>query len=150
MSHRGGRFGYIWRTSLYLTAKGDLVAFMRTGNHQGKPAIARSTDGGKSFGPWVDMGFVAEPLQATRVGEKGVLLSYGYRRPPYGIRARLLNADCSDFASAPEVILCDDGGGVDLGYPWSIELPDGKFLVCYYFNQVNGPRHIAGTIVDVR
>ncbi|WP_316814385.1 hypothetical protein [Pedobacter heparinus] len=47
-----------------------------------------------------------------------VLLTYGYRHQPYGIRAKILNAECTDFKTAVEVVLRTDGGGGDLGYPW--------------------------------
>jgi hypothetical protein len=137
-------------TSLLWTAKGELVAFLRSGNRGGRPAVARSTDGGKSFGPWTDAGFVGEPLHALDLGDKGVLLTYGYRKPPYGIRARLLNSDCTDFATAQEIVLREDGGGADLGYPWSVRLDEKRVLVAYYFNQANGTRHIAGSIVEIR
>jgi len=110
---------------------------MRTGNHQGKPAIARSTDGGKSFGPWVDMGFVdRNRCRRLRVGEERCpVVSYGYRRPPYGIRARLLNADCSDFASAPRSYFyaMTEAGWIWVTR-WSIETPGRQnSWLCYYF-----------------
>src|SRR6185437_5939888 len=41
-------------TSMYQTPKGDLVAFMRTGNFNDHATIARSSDSGKSFQPWQD------------------------------------------------------------------------------------------------
>ena len=44
-------------------------------------------------------------------------------------------------------MLREDGGNGDLGYPWATMLPDGRVLVCYYFNKENGTRHIAGTIL---
>ncbi len=135
-------------TSLYQTLKGDLVAFLRTENLDDHTAVARSTDGGKSF-KWEDAGFKGHPHHAVRLPDDRVLLVYGYRHAPYGVRARVLNAECTDAATAPEVVLRDDGGNVDLGYPWATALPDGKVLVVYYFNKADGTRHIAGTVVKV-
>jgi hypothetical protein len=77
------------------------------------------------------------------------LLTYGYRHAPFGIRARILNAECTDFATAPEMVLRDDGGTTDLGYPWSVKLNDGQVLVVYYFNVGTGIQHIAGTILQI-
>ena len=136
-------------TSLYETSKGDLVAFMRTADFEDHTVVARSTDGGKSFEPWEDSGFQGHPHYALGLPGKGVFLVYGYRHKPYGIRARLLNAECTDFATAKEVVLRDDGGSGDLGYPWATVLPDGRILAVYYFNKANGTRHIAGTILTV-
>ncbi len=136
-------------TSIYETPKGDLVAFLRTADLDDQACIARSTDGGKSFGAWQKMGFQGHPLHAFRLPDKRVLLTYGYRHQPLGVRTRILNAECSDFATAPEMILRDDGGSTDLGYPWAVQLDEKRVLVSYYFNVGNGPRHIAGTILAI-
>ena len=135
-------------TSLYETPKGDLVAFMRTADFNDHTVIARSTDHGKSFHPWQDAGWQGHPHYALRLPDKRVLLVYGYRHAPYGIRARILDEECTDFAAAPEFILRDDGGNGDLGYPWASLLTKNRALVVYYFNQKGGTRHIAGTVVE--
>ncbi len=136
-------------TSLYETPRGDLVAFLRTAGLDDAACLARSTDGGKTFQPWERMGFKGHPMQAMRLPDQRVLLVYGYRHPPYGIRARVLNAECTDYATAPEFVLRDDGGTTDLGYPWSVTIDDRRVLVVYYFNRADGPRHIAGTILEI-
>src|SRR5690606_26038836 len=89
-------------TSIYETPKGDLVAFIRTAGLDDQACNTRSTDGGKSFGPWQSMGFQVHPLQATSLPDDRVLLVYSYRHKPYGIRARILNAECTDYATAEE------------------------------------------------
>ena len=136
-------------TSVYETPKGDIVAFLRTADFEDQACIARSTDGGKTFAKWQSMGFKGHPLQAMRLPDNRVLLVYGYRHKPYGIRARILNAECTDYATAPEIILREDGGTTDLGYPWSVQLDGRRVLVAYYYNIDNGPRHIAGTILEI-
>ena len=134
--------------SIHETPRGDLVAFLRTANFDDQACIARSSDGGKTF-QWQGMGFKGHPLQALRLPDNRVLLAYGYRHPPFGIRARILNAECTDFVSAPELVLRDDGGVTDLGYPWSVALEGKRVLVTYYFNLANRTRHIAGTILEI-
>jgi sialidase-1 len=136
-------------TSVYETPKGDLIAFLRTAGLDDQACIARSTDGGKSFQPWQKMGFQGHPLHALRLPDQRVLLTYGYRHAPLGIRARILNAECTDFATAPEIILRSDGGTTDLGYPWAVQLDEKRVLVAYYFNVPGGPQHIAGTILEI-
>jgi hypothetical protein len=135
-------------TSLVETKKGDIVAFMRTKDFDDKLAVARSTDGGKSF-QWEDGKIIGHPYHALRLKDGRVLLVYGYRHEPFGIRARLLNPDCTNIAEAPEVVIRDDGGNVDLGYPWAALLPDGNILVVYYMNIADGTRHIAGSLLSV-
>ncbi|HTN68571.1 MAG TPA: sialidase family protein [Dysgonamonadaceae bacterium] len=136
-------------TSIYETPKGDLVAFIRTGNLEDQACIARSTDGGKSFEPWEKMGFRGHPLQAMRMPDNRVFLVYGYRHKPYGIRARILNAECSDYETSEEIIIRTDGGNGDIGYPWAVMLDDNRVLVTYYLNIEDGTRHIAGSILQI-
>lgn len=136
-------------TSLYETPKGDLVAFLRSAKLDDQACMARSTDGGTSFGPWERMGFQGHPLHALRLPDDRVLLTYGYRHAPFGIRARILNAECTDYATASEMVLREDGGTTDLGYPWSVQLDDSQVLVAYYFNVGTGIQHIAGTILQI-
>ncbi|MBM3874085.1 MAG: exo-alpha-sialidase [Verrucomicrobia bacterium] len=137
-------------TSMYETPKGDLIAFLRSEDLEDQACIARSTDGGRTFQPWRPMGFQGHPLHALRLPDNCVLLTYGYRHKPYGIRARVLNAECTDFATAPEMILRDDGGSTDLGYPWSAMIDDTRVIVVYYFNRDGGRRHIAATFLELR
>lgn len=136
-------------TSIYETPKGDLVAFLRTADYDDQAGIARSTDGGRTFQPWQGMGFQGHPLHALRLPDNRVLLTYGYRHQPMGIRARVLNAECTDFATAPEIVLRDDGGGFDLGYSWSVLVDPHHVFVAYYFNQNAGLPYIAGTILAI-
>lgn len=135
--------------SVYETPRGDLVAFLRTAGHGDQACVARSTDGGRTFRPWQGMGWKGHPLHALRLPDSRVLLVYGYRHPPYGIRARVLEPECGDFATAPEFVIRDDGGTTDLGYPWSVALDGRRVLVVYYFNRGGGPRHIAGSVLEV-
>jgi sialidase-1 len=135
-------------TSLCETPSGDVVAFLRTAGLDDHTAVARSRDGGRSFEPWQDAGWQGHPHHAVRLNDNRVLLVYGYRHAPYGIRARLLNPECSDIAAAPEIVLREDGGGTDLGYPWAVALPGRRVLVVYYFQKDNGTRHIAGTWLE--
>lgn len=135
-------------TSLVETKNGDIVAFMRTANYDDHLAVGRSTDGGKSF-TWEDGGIIGHPYHALRLKDGRVFLVYGYRHQPFGIRARLLDPDCKEIAKTPELVIRDDGGSGDIGYPWAALLPDGKILVAYYFNQKDGTRFIGGSIIEV-
>jgi hypothetical protein len=136
-------------TSIYETPKGELVAFLRTEGFGDHTAIARSTDGGRSFQKWQDAGFRGHPHHALRLPDGRVLLTYGYRHAPFGIRARVLDAECTNAATAQEIVLRDEGGNGDLGYPWATMVGDDRALVVYYFNDKDGTRHIAGTMLRV-
>ena len=135
-------------TSVYETPKGDLVAFLRTANLDDHTCIARSTDRGKSF-QWHDTGFCGHPHYALQLPDKRVLLVYGYRHRPFGIRARIVNPECTDASNAPEFVLRDDGGNGDLGYPWATMISDNRAFVVYYFNRNDGTRSISGTFLEI-
>jgi len=135
--------------SVYETPKGDIIAFLRTANMNDQGCIARSTDGGMTFHNWQMMGFQGHPFHALRLPDHRVLLTYGYRHKPFGIRARILNPECTDFATAPEIVLREDGGNGDIGYTWAVQLDENRILVTYYFNQEDGVRYIAGTILGI-
>ena len=137
-------------TSLYETPKGDLVAFLRTANFDDHTVVARSTNHGRSFEPWQDAGWQGHPHYALRLPDQRVLLVYGYRHAPFGIRARVLDAECAKFDTADEFTLRADGGNGDLGYPWATMLSKNRVLVVYYFNIADGLRHIAGTILELK
>lgn len=139
-------------TSVYETPKGDILAFIRSEAYGDQACLARSTDGGKTFSQWEGMGFKGHPLHALRLPDNRVLLTYGYRHYPFGVRAKILNAECTDFATAPEMILRDDSNDGDVGYTWSVQLDTNRVLVVYYINCDGGKeiRHIAGTIIEIK
>lgn len=151
-------------TSLIETPRGDLVGFVRgrrlerrgeageIDTLQGVPLadhisiVVRSTDRGRSFQPYRIAGFFGFPFHAVRLPDNRVWLCYGYRKPPFGIRARILNPECTNIDDAPEIVLRDDGGTSDVGYPWATLLPDGRVLTVYWINHDDGERYIAGTV----
>lgn len=75
-------------------------------------------------------------------------LTYGFRHAPYGIRARI--SEDKGKTWNPEIILRDDGGNWDLGYPRTIQRDDGRMVTIYYFNDAQSKyRYIAATIWNV-
>lgn len=125
------------------------MAFLRTADFNDHTVVARSTDHGKSFQPWQDAGFQGHPHYALRLPDQRVLLVYGYRHAPFGVRARVLDPECRNFATAEEIVSRDDGGNGDLGYPWATMVFKTRALVVYYFNRANGTRSISGTLLEL-
>ena len=135
--------------SMYETPKGELICFIRTAGLNDHLVVARSSDRGRTFRKWEDIPWQGHPFYAMRLPDGRALLVYGYRHKPFGVRARVLDAECTNLATAPETVLRDDGGGVDLGYPWATMVGRDRALVVYYFNQADGTRTIEGTFVQV-
>lgn len=90
-------------------------------------------------------GSVGNPSSLLRLKDGRLAIIYGYRSPPFGIRARLSKDEGQSWS--PEIILRNDGGCWDLGYPRSVQRPDGKIVSAYYFNDhPDTERYIAATI----
>jgi hypothetical protein len=91
------------------------------------------------------------PGDLVQMRDGRVACVYGYRVRPYGIRARISEDGGETWGG--EIVLREDGGSWDLGYPRVIEHSPGRLLCIYYMNtsddpvQMNGGvRHIAQTI----
>ena len=127
---------------------GGVRCFMRTAGAGGRLAVTDSPDG-KHWQEPVLHDLVGHPFHPLHLSDGRLLLTYGYRQEPYGIRARLLNSPADNPDDYPEIILRDDGPCRDVGYPWSVELSDGRVLVVYYMTDQEGLRHIAGTWLEI-
>jgi Neuraminidase (sialidase) len=82
-----------------------------------------------------------------RLKDGRIVVTYGYRAKPYSIRARLSSDNGKTWGE--EIMLRDGGGAWDLGYPRTVQRPDGKIVTVYYW--VNDPkkeRVIEATIWD--
>lgn len=141
--------------NIYRTQSGRIVGLYRTQSDYTKPGvdfeetylnlhISVSEDDGKTFGPVQEIPdcWCSSPVHALRLKSGNVLLTYGYRRAPFGIRARLCNAELTNIAEAKEIILRDDAPNGDLGYPHAMQLDDGRILVSYYICAPDGIRTI--------
>lgn len=153
--HRGviaedasGKVGF-YEPSIYATSTGELVAFMRTRGGDDRLATARSRDGGNSWSPWKLHQAMGHPWYPLQLQDGRVLLVTGYRHEPYGIRARLLNPECTNIDEVEELVIRDDGVGPDLGYPAAAQLADGRVVVVYYLIGEDGVRHIAASLLEV-
>ena len=78
-----------------------------------------------------------------------IFLTVGTRRQGQrGCVARVLNPEGTDLDSAPELVIRNDAQSADCGYPWSVELNDGRVLVVYWYHYADDHRGIEGAIVE--
>lgn len=90
-------------------------------------------------------GSVGNPPHLIKLKDGRLAITYGYRSAPFGIRARVSKDDGQSWSR--EIMLRDDAGCWDLGYPRQVERPDGKIVTAYYFNDApDTERYIAATI----
>ncbi|MBI4559090.1 MAG: exo-alpha-sialidase [Candidatus Hydrogenedentes bacterium] len=87
------------------------------------------------------------PAHMIKLKDGSLALTYGYRHAPYGVRARISSDRGKTWTG--DIILRDDGGEWDLGYPRAAQRADGKIVTAYYFNDTkHKERYIAATIWD--
>jgi len=87
------------------------------------------------------------PPALVRLRDGRLAVAYGYRSVPLGIRAKI--SEDGGRSWGREIMLRDDGGRWDLGYPRMVQRPDGKLLTIYYYNTAENPEpYIAATIWD--
>jgi len=85
------------------------------------------------------------PPSLIKLADGRLCLTYGWR----GERSRMCAKTSADRGRSwsPEIVLRDDGAGGDMGYPRSVQRPDGRAVTIYYFTDAHRPeRYIAVTI----
>ena len=114
------------------TADERIVVHIR--NHN--PRDARETlqteseDGGRTWSEPHAIGVWGLPSHLLRLRDGRLLMSYGYRRPPFGNQARI-SGDGGRHWSDPLTISADGASG-DLGYPSTAQLDDRSLVTVWY------------------
>lgn len=137
-----GSAGFV-EPALVRAADGKLFAFHRTTGLEGRLAVSASDDDGATWRPWRALAAVGHPCDGLLLPDGRILLVYGRRHPPFGVRARLWNPKTENFSRSREIIVRDDAPSPDVGYPWVVPLPGGEVAVFYYIADRNGMRGIA-------
>ena len=89
-----------------------------------------SKDGGRTWSPWQPTGVSGSPPHLLRHSSGALICAFGRREPPYGERAVVSYDGGSTWED--EYVLDDNAKDSDLGYPSSVELPDGSVMTVYY------------------
>ncbi len=136
-------------------AKGEGGGVRAVYDHYGHIFQSVSDDDGRTWTQPEQTPMWGFPAHVLELSDGRLLCAYGYRRKPYGVRATLSHDGGRTWDIANEMIIRDDGGTSDLGYPVSIQLPDGRILMAYYFNQEraadpeSATRYIEGTFLKL-
>lgn len=142
----------IMPSSVRLDADSYYVALRVQDGDRRRIAAYRSDDDGATWtkmpDPVDDCG-AGNPPALIRLRDGRLCIVYGYRAEPFGMRARLSSDDGRTWG--PILVLRDDGSSRDMGYPRTVQRPDGKVVVVYYYSDARtGPeRYIGATIWDV-
>jgi len=134
-------------TRLHTTSDG--VVWMLTRVHgPGAPIWqAVSKDGGRTWDahPTEIDARQSPPSGMVKLDDGRLVLVYGYRDAPFGIRALVSEDEGLSWRTDHVLVLREDGEGFDLGYPRAVKLPGGDVVAVYYYATADQIRHIACT-----
>ena len=121
---------------------GTIVVQIRNNNpaNRSETLQTESTDGGKTWSVPHPIGVWGLPSHLLRLRDDRLLMTYGYRRKPFGNQARI-STDHGKTWSEP-ITVSGDGANGDLGYPSTVELQDGTLLTAWYEQMSNRPRSV--------
>lgn len=162
MSDENGRYSQLQginynETSLLPLGGGEIIALVRADatfhtedefmpvGGVGDLRIARSYDSGMSWTAPKRTGIWGQPGSLMQLSDGRLLATYGYRKSPFGIRCCISNDQGVNWDVENEIIIRDDCPTWDCGYPFTVQLKDGKLFTVYYFVDENGTRFISGT-----
>jgi hypothetical protein len=121
---------------------GRLIAHIRNHNKDNdrETLQTESTDGGKTWSVPQAIGVWGLPSHLLRMRNGHLLMSYSYRRAPFGNQARV-SIDNGRTWSEPMTISADGTNG-DIGYPSTVELDDGTLLTVWYERLKTSPKAV--------
>ena len=118
-------------TGLLLLPNGELLAAMRTRDRGQRLTVSRSADQGRTWSEPTDVtGESEHPADLTLLSNGWVLMVFGVRHDPWGVQG-LISRDEGRSWSEQRLIITDDLGPNDLGYPSTVRLGD-QLVTAYY------------------
>ena len=134
----GNRLGHFQEPALVLAKGGRLIAAMRNAGPEKAIWTTWSDDGGRTWKPAKQSPMIGHPADLIQLADGRILCTYGVRpgthADPGGIRATFSNDNGETWDIGKEVQIRRDFLNLDIGYPESLQQPDGRILTVYYFN----------------
>lgn len=158
--HKPGPLDYIWYDEPFMcVVPNRFWIFAARVDLDGYARIIRSSDRGKTWKPIIKTPVWGYPQHLLPLGDGRLLITYGYRRPPWGVRACLSCDSGKTWDADNEIVIRMDGGtpegqkrkvgNTDLGYPVSVQLDNNRIFTAYYFNKAGSNCFIAGTFWEL-
>jgi len=134
--------------AMALWPRSDITIFNRTTNNDDRLVTVCSRDGGAMFEAAQSREVVGHPYDPLVLEGGRLLLVYGYRHEPMGVRARLVEPGQA-IEDASEIVIRDDSPSRDTGYPSATRLADGRIVIAYYITDEAGIRGIECTLLTI-
>ena len=99
--------------------------------------LYKSDDGGRTWQFLSRVNDFGAPGAPLRLSDGRLVVVYGSRLAPAGIRA--IVSEDEGLTWGPEIIVRDDGGSWDVGYPRVWEAAPGRIGAIYYYNSKDDP-----------
>ena len=131
-SRAGDRYQAYHELHATEAADGRVVVQIRNHNrvHEKETLQSESVDGGRTWSVPRAIGVWGFPSHLLRLRDDRLLMTYGHRREPLGVQARI-SSDHGQSWSEP-LLLHDRGTSSDIGYPSTVQLEDGALLTVWY------------------
>jgi hypothetical protein len=134
----GGKLGHFQEPGIVRTKTGRIVAAIRNQGQDNAIWTTWSDDGGKTWTPVTQSPMIGHPADLIQLADGRLLCTYGQRsgrhNDPGGIRATFSLDNGETWQIGNEVKIRQDFLNMDIGYPESLQLPDGSVMTVYYFN----------------
>jgi sialidase-1 len=134
----GGKLGGFQEPGIVRTRTGRIVAAIRNQGQENAIWTTHSDDDGKTWTPVKQSPMIGHPADLIQLADGRLLCTYGSRSgrhaDPGGIRATFSEDNGETWRIDKEVRIRKDFLNFDIGYPESMQLPDGRILTVYYFN----------------
>jgi hypothetical protein len=134
----GGKLGHFQEPGIVRTKTGRIVAAIRNQGEENAIWTTWSDDNGRTWVPVRKSPMIGHPADLMQLSDGRLLCTYGQRSgrhsDPGGIRATFSLDNGETWQVDKEVSIRQDFLNMDIGYPESMQLPDGRILTAYYFN----------------
>jgi sialidase-1 len=123
-------------------ANNHIILHIRNHNPQnaGETLQCESSDGGRTWTVPRTIGVWGLPSHLLRLRDGRLLMTYGYRRPPFGNQARISTDNGQTWSDS--LTLSNDAASIDVGYPSTVELADGSLVTVWYETLKTSPKAI--------
>ena len=112
-------------------ADGTLCVQIRNHNNKKRETLqTESHDRGKTWTTPHEIGVSGFPSHLLRLKDNTLLMTYGFRKEPFGIRGKTSSDNGQTWSD--EFRITDDAASWDLGYPSTAQNADGTLVTIWY------------------